>query len=300
MSEEGRRTGLGRGLSALFDSGDEAGGDAIDERNVRSVPIEHLQPGRFQPRHRFDESSLTELVDSIRARGMLQPILVRPVQDRPGRYEIVAGERRWRAAQQARLHEVPVVVRGLADSEALEAALIENVQRQDLTALEEAEGYRRLLDEFGHTQDKLGQLVGKSRSHVANMMRLLNLPEPVRDMLQDGRLSAGHGRALLAVADPAAVARDVVARGLNVRETEKLAQRGSDGGTAGTGRRASSGGGGQDADTRALERDIAEALGLSVSLTHRDGRGEVRIAYRTLEQLDEISRRLMAGRRVAD
>jgi len=289
---------LGRGLSALFDTDDTVDENLPTEgRAPRHAPIGQLRPNPFQPRRRFDEEALSDLVDSIRARGVLQPILVRPAAGRPGSYEIIAGERRWRAAQLARLHEVPIVVREFGDAEALEAALVENIQRQDLTPLEEAEGYRRLMQEFGHTQEKLGEAVGKSRSHVANMLRLLNLPEPVKAMLQDGRLSAGHGRAILTAADPVAVAKDVAGRGLNVRDTEKLVQR-----QAQPRRPAAAETGPKDADTRALERELTQALGLAVTVQHGGAQGamgqggEVRIGYRTLDQLDDLCRRLMAGR----
>ena len=224
MSDDTRRRGLGRGLSALFGeaAADEVGRDAADA--PREVPIEHLAPNPLQPRRRFDDAELERLADSIRAVGILQPLLVRRHEARGDRYEIIAGERRWRAAQRARLHRVPVVVRELGDAEILEAALIENIQREDLSPLEEAAAYRRLIDRFGHTQEALGEHVGKSRSHVANTLRLLGLPDPVKALLAEGALTAGHARALLVAADAVALAERVVAERLGVRDTERLVQ----------------------------------------------------------------------------
>jgi ParB family transcriptional regulator, chromosome partitioning protein len=211
VSEDGKRRNLGRGLSALFgeESDDLAAADR--QRVGKSVPIGFLRAGKFQPRHRFDDDALRALADSIREKGVLQPLLVR--RDGSNSYEIIAGERRWRAAQLAQLHEVPVIIKELDDRAALEIALVENIQRADLTVLEEAEGYRRLMAEFGHTQEALATSVGKSRSHVANMMRLLGLPEAVKQLLDSGALSAGHARALLNAADPAGLAREIVRRG---------------------------------------------------------------------------------------
>ncbi len=215
---------LGRGLSALL--GDESEDYAKLDRlkTSRSIGIDQLRPGRFQPRRRMSEAELDELTQSIAAKGILQPLLVRRIADDPAAFEIVAGERRWRAAQRAGLHEVPVLVRELADGEALEVALVENLQRQDLSPLEEAEGFRRLMEDFGHTQEALAKVVGKSRSHVANCLRLLSLPEPVKALIETGELTAGHARALVTAADPAALAAEVVARGLTVRATEDLAR----------------------------------------------------------------------------
>jgi ParB family chromosome partitioning protein len=287
VSEEGRRRNLGRGLSALFgDEGEDYA--ALDRlRQAKAVPVDFVRPGRFQPRRHFDEEGLQALAQSIREKGVLQPLLVRRHPEAANAYEIIAGERRWRAAQLAQLHEIPVVIRELDDREALEIALVENIQRQDLTALEEAEGYRRLMEEFQHTQEQLAKAVGKSRSHVANMMRLLGLPEGVRALVEAGTLSAGHARALLNAGDPEALAREVVRRGLNVRATEKLAQ---------TGRGAARSGGGaapaKDADTAALERDLANLLGLKVTVTFAGRGGALTIHYRTLEQLDDVLRRL--------
>ena len=274
---------LGRGLSALIpDAPATTPGEAL-----RSVPVEALEPGPFQPRGGMDRASLEELATSIREHGILQPILVRPKPGSPGSYEIVGGERRWRAAQAAQLHEVPVVVRDMGDREAMAAGLVENLQRQDLNALEEAEGYKRLVEEFGLTQESLGQSVGKSRSHVANTLRLLALPQTVRDLVRNGLLSAGHARALLGTPDPARLASQVVVRGLNVRQTEALA--------AAKPREPGRAGKPEDRETRALERDLTEKLGLQVSIRHQGKSGEVSIRYKDLDQLDGIIRLLNGG-----
>jgi ParB family chromosome partitioning protein len=273
-----RKRGLGMGLSALL------GGAAAPTEGARTVPIEFLRPSALQPRRHFDEDELAALADSIRARGVMQPLLVRRLAA-DDQYEIVAGERRWRAAQLAGCHELPVVVYALSDREALEVALLENVQRQDLTPLEEAEGYRRLIDEFGHTQEELAGSLGKSRSHIANLIRLLGLPGPLRAMLETGQLSAGHARALLGARDPMPLAREVVARALNVRQTEALVRNERPAiKTASASRR--------DADTIALERDLSSRLGLPVRLQPKAGGGTLSIGYRSLEQLDELLRRL--------
>lgn len=293
------KRGLGRGLAALL--GDEApsyAGSYSEEeqpRGARQVPVEYLHPGRGQPRRRFDEEALDSLAESVRAQGLLQPILVRPHPERAREYEIVAGERRWRAAQRAQLHEVPVVIRELSDAQALELALVENVQRQDLDPIEEAEGYRRLLDEFGHAQEELARLIGKSRPHIANTLRLLNLPDLVKDLVREGSVSAGHARALLGANEPEVVARQVVGRGLSVRETERLVatEREGDGRSRS---RPSRNGGGQapqkDADTLALERDLAALLGMKVSIELRGNGGVLTLHYDDLDQLDEVLRRL--------
>ncbi len=222
MSERAKRQPLGRGLAALFGDAD---GDAAAATAHRPIPIELIRPGAFQPRRRFAEPEIEALAQSIREKGILQPLLVRPVAGEEAVFELVAGERRWRAAQRVGLHEVPAVIRALSDGEALEVALVENLQREDLSALEEAEAYNRLVGELGRTQASVAEAVGKSRSHVANTLRLLSLPEAVRRRLDEGELSAGHGRALLAAPDPAALAIEVVRRGLNVRATERLVQR---------------------------------------------------------------------------
>jgi ParB family chromosome partitioning protein len=275
-----RKRGLGMGLSALL-----GGEPEIAREGTRSVPIEFLRPSTLQPRRHFGEDELAALAESVRAKGVMQPLLVRRVADDNEQYEIIAGERRWRAAQLAGCHELPVVVYALSDREALEVALLENVQRQDLTPLEEAEGYRRLIDEFGHTQDELGRSLGKSRSHIANLIRLLNLPGPLRALLESGQLSAGHARALLGAIDPAPLARQVVARGLNVRQTEALVRNERQAITLGGARN-------RDADTVALERDLASRLGLPVRLQPKASGGTLSIEYRSVEQLDGLIRRL--------
>ena len=276
---------LGRGLSALIP--DEPA--PTEQATLRTLPVEALEPGPFQPRGAMDKAGLEELATSIREHGILQPILVRSKPGSPGSYEIVGGERRWRAAQAAQLHEVPVVVRELGDREAMAAGLVENLQRQDLNAMEEAEGYRRLLDEFGLTQEHLGQAVGKSRSHVANTLRLLGLPTEVRDLVRNGILSAGHARTLVTATDPGRLAAQIVARGLNVRQAEALAAaQARPKGAANT--RA-----GRDPETAALERDLTERLGLKVSVKHQGKGGEVVIRYRDLDQLDGLVRLLSGG-----
>jgi ParB family chromosome partitioning protein len=274
---------LGRGLAALL--GDAAAASSrADGEGPRTLPIEALEPGPYQPRQPSDAASLRDLADSVRARGILQPLLARPHPTEPGRFQIIAGERRWRAAQIAGLHEVPALVRALGDAEAMAAALVENLQRQDLNPIEEAEGYRRLIDEFAMTQDALGEAVGKSRSHIANTMRLLNLPATVQAEVRHGALSAGHARALLAHPEPEKAALAVIARGLNVRQTEALAARRTDGdafGTARTGRR-------KPPETVALERSLSARLGLNVDIAFDGASGSLRIHFRSLDQLDGV------------
>jgi ParB family chromosome partitioning protein len=279
------RRGLGRGLSALL--GEADGGTEVATSDGRDLPIELIEPNADQPRRDFDEDELEELATSIRERGLLQPILVRPSPGAEGRYQIVAGERRWRAAQRAGLREMPAVVRELDDLMTLEIAIIENVQRVDLNAIEEAFGYRDLIDRFGRTQDEIAQIVGKSRSHVANAIRLLGLPQSVQQDLRAGRLTAGHARALAAAPDPESLARQVLAQGLNVREAEALARQAQKPARATVTARSA-----KDADTRALEEDLSETLGLRVEIDDRGGSGEVRVRYGSLEQLDELCRRL--------
>jgi ParB family transcriptional regulator, chromosome partitioning protein len=289
MAEE-IRSRLGRGLASLIG---DVGGEAahLDRpRAQRKVPIEFLKPNPRNPRRAFAETELAELADSIKQHGVIQPIIVRPVKGSHDRYEIVAGERRWRAAQAAGLHEVPIVPLDVSDSDALELAIIENVQREDLNALEEAQGYHALADEFKRSQEDIARIVGKSRSHVANMMRLTKLPAEVQALIASGKLSAGHARALIGVPDPLAAAKKIVAEGLNVRQTEELAH------VAGVPQRKPQkprgGGSTKDADTLALEKRVSDALGLSVGIRHRDPGGTVQISYRNLEQLDEIVKRL--------
>ncbi|MGQ9366306.1 ParB/RepB/Spo0J family partition protein [Azospirillum sp. ST 5-10] len=285
-AEGGRRTNLGRGLSALFGEATEDYSALDKVRQSKQVPIDFLRPGKYQPRRSFDEGAIQSLVDSVREKGILQPLLVRRTSESANDYEIIAGERRWRAAQLAGLHEVPVVIRELSDREALEIALIENIQRQDLTPLEEAEGYRRLMEEFEHTQEDLSRVVGKSRSHVANMMRLLSLPEPIKHMVQAGEITAGHARAVLTADDPVGLAKEVVKRGLNVRQTEELARRSAEG--AREGRPAPV----KDMDLTNLEEEISARIGLRVAIKPQGKRGSITIHYQSLDQLDEVLRRL--------
>jgi ParB family transcriptional regulator, chromosome partitioning protein len=283
MSERAVRRPLGRGLAALF--GEAEAGAGANFVTQRRVPIERIRPGRFQPRQRLSEAELEALAQSIREKGILQPLLVRPLVDAEADFELVAGERRWRAAQRVGLHEVPVTVRQMADAEALEIALVENLQREDLSPLEEAEAYSRLMDEFGRTQAKLAEAVGRSRSHVANMVRLLSLPEPVRRRLGEGELTAGHARALLGAADPAALAEEVVRRGLNVRATERLVRRRAE--APRKAQRPS-----RDTDTVALERELSAGLGLLVAIAMKKRGGSLTIHYASLDQLDRVVRLL--------
>jgi ParB family chromosome partitioning protein len=291
--ESGKRASLGRGLSALFG---EAGDDFTPHDPVRQskqIPVEFLRPGRFQPRRLFAEEAIADLIQSVKEKGILQPLLVRRDHTRANSYEIVAGERRWRAAQAAGLHEVPVVIRDLTDREALEISIIENIQRQDLTALEEAEGYRRLINEFQHTQEDLARIVGKSRSHLANMLRLLSLPDSIKAMIQDGRLTAGHARAILTAPDPLALAQQVLADGLNVRQTEQLA-RGPEIAEAPPAPAAKPADD-KDAYLLSLEESLSAQLGLRVQITARGKGGTLAIKYKTLDQLDDVLRRLTSG-----
>jgi ParB family chromosome partitioning protein len=285
MAVEGRR-GLGRGLSALLGEVEAAGPGPAG--GAREIPIELVQRNPDQPRMDFPEAELEELAQSVRQRGVLQPILVRPAPGRPGEYQIVAGERRWRAAQRAGLTAVPAVVRELGDVETLEIALIENIQRADLNALEEASAYMSLMTLAQTTQEEVAHAVGKSRSHVANTLRLLQLPEAVQMLVRTGELSAGHARAVIGAAEPEALAREIVEKGMNVREAEALARK-----AAGE-PRGPRPGPRKSADTLALERDISERIGLQVQILDKDGSGEVRIRYGDLEQLDELCRRLSA------
>jgi ParB family chromosome partitioning protein len=251
------------------------------------LPIEFLRPNRYQPRTYFDAETIRDLAASIQEQGILQPILVRPVKGEQDVYEIIAGERRWRAAQSAQLHAVPVIIRSLTDSEALEVALIENIQRENLNAIEEAVAYRRLQQEFGYTQDKLSDAVGKSRSHVANLMRLLDLPQAVQDMVAEGDLTMGHARALVTSPDPADLAKQVVARGLNVRQTEQLVQKAELPTPAARTKPQ------KDVNTLELEHDLSSALGLKVAILDKGNKGgQLLISYKTLDQLDEVCRRL--------
>lgn len=298
MAEASSRRGLGRGLSALLGEAEPAA-PAAAERPMGLTPmetsIELLRRNPDQPRRIFAEPELQELADSIRERGVLQPILVRPAPGAPGEFQIVAGERRWRAAQRANLHTVPVIVRPFDDAEVAEIGVIENIQRADLNPLEEAQGYRLLMDRFGRTQETIAKSVGKSRSHIANMLRLLNLPAPVRELVEAGRLSAGHARAIAASPDPAFLAKTIVEGDLSVRQAEALARKAQDRVDRAQSRPASASSsprGSKDADTRALEQDLSDALGLAVEILDREGAGEVRVRYASLEQLDNICQRL--------
>jgi ParB family chromosome partitioning protein len=289
-----RPSGLGRGLSSLLgevtqEAPVSGGGAQASRGGVQLMPVSSIEPHLDQPRRHFDEAALEELAQSIRARGLIQPIVVRP---HGHRFQIVAGERRWRAAQRARLHEVPVIVREFSDSETLEVALLENIQRRDLNAIEEAEAYKRLIDEYGHTQEALGGLVHKSRSHIANLLRLLDLPASVRELVVTGALTMGHARALVTALDPAALAQDVVDRGLSVRETEKLAKFGK----PGRERQPKLEYKGASADIEALERQLGDMLGLKVQIAHRPDGGTVSLHYSTLDQLDMICQRLSGER----
>jgi ParB family chromosome partitioning protein len=288
MSE---RRGLGRGLSALLDEATAAGEGAA--AGNREIPIEQIHRNAAQPRMDFDVDDLEILTASVREKGVLQPILVRPSPEQPGQYQIVAGERRWRAAQAAGLTTIPVMLRELDDLETLEIAIIENVQRADLNPIEEASGYRALMDRFGRTQEEVARTVGKSRSHVANTLRLLELPPTVVVMLRLGKLSAGHARAVASAPDPLVLAHRVVEQGLSVRAAETLARRAH--AEATPARPIDEDAPRRDADTRALEEDLARALGLAVEISHRRGGGELTIRYKTLEQLDDLCRRLTRG-----
>jgi ParB family chromosome partitioning protein len=275
---------LGRGLAALI--GEDSSEEALvqDVRSLRHMPIEHLKPSPNNPRKHFAEADLEDLSKSIREKGLLQPIVVRPLAS--GEYEIVAGERRWRAAQRAGVHDVPVLIRELSDGEALEIALIENIQRSDLNPLEEARAYGLLLEQFTYTQQQLADSVGKSRSHIANTLRLLNLPEAVRAQIEDGLLTAGHARALVATKSPAELANQIIKLGLSVRDAENLARGAST-------HKQPKAKPEKDADTRALEKLVSDAMGLKVEITHKgDGSGAMLITYRTLDQLEDICRRL--------
>ncbi|MGC9418328.1 MAG: ParB/RepB/Spo0J family partition protein [Rhodovulum sp.] len=284
------KRGLGRGLSALMadvqiDPAPEAGktpGTIADQ----VVPLDLVEPNPDQPRRQFSDEALQELAASIREKGVIQPLIVRPSKRSKGRFEIVAGERRWRACQIAQRHEVPVIVRELDDIEVLEIAIIENIQRADLNAVEEAMGYRQLMDRFGHTQDKVAEALGKSRSHIANLLRLLQLPEEVQEHVRHGRLSAGHARALITTDDPARLAREVIKAQLSVRDTEKLAKRT---GAPNSSKRKRAVSAEKDADTRALEADLSANLGMAVFIEHAtDGSGRLIVSYKTLEDLDTL------------
>ncbi|MBU1333558.1 MAG: ParB/RepB/Spo0J family partition protein [Alphaproteobacteria bacterium] len=281
-------TRLGRGLAALIgDMATVEGARVTESGGVKKLPVEFIIANRANPRRTFDNDQLEELTNSIREKGVMQPLLVRPSDD-PNIFEIIAGERRWRAAQKAGLHEVPVIVRDVGDKEALELAIIENVQRADLNPLEEAMGYGQLIEQFDYTQQDLAQVIGKSRSHVANTLRLLRLPEDVREMVASGTLTAGHARTLITAEDPATLARQIVSGGLSVREAEALSQQREVAGK----KKPSESQVDRDADTVALERRLSDALGLSVALAHSERGGKLEIRYKTLEQLDGLCLKL--------
>jgi len=288
-------TRLGRGLAALI--GDMAtleGARLVDSSGgIKRLPVDFIVANRRNPRRDFDPDQLEELTSSIREKGVMQPLLVRPTTDDPNIFEIIAGERRWRAAQRAGLHEVPVIVREVDDKESLELAIIENVQRADLNPLEEAQGYGQLMEQFAYTQQDLAQVIGKSRSHVANTLRLLKLPHDVRDMLARGELTAGHARALITADDPLALARRIIGGGLSVRAAEALSQKEAPERRRGRGGGAAAAPTEKDADTAALEKRLSDALGLGVSVDHRDDGGRLEIRYTSLEQLDNICLRLI-------
>jgi ParB family chromosome partitioning protein len=281
-------TRLGRGLAALIGDMAAMEGARVTESSSggKKLPVDFIIANRANPRRTFDAEQLEELTNSIREKGVMSPLLVRPTVD-PNIFELIAGERRWRAAQKAGLHDVPVIVREVDDKEALELAIIENVQRADLNPLEEAMGYGQLIEQFDYTQQDLAQVIGKSRSHVANTLRLLRLPEDVRGMVASGTLTAGHARTLITVEDPAALARQIVDKGLSVREAEALSQQRDL-----PRRKPVVDSEQRDADTLALERKLADALGLSVALNHSERGGRLEIRYKTLEQLDDICLRL--------
>lgn len=289
------RRGLGRGLSALMsdvaidNSLTDAGSERI--RGEQSIPVEKITPNPDQPRRDFPKQDLNDLAASIREKGVIQPLIIRKLSVKSDTYEIVAGERRWRAAQLAQLHEVPVIIREYSDTEVLEIAIIENIQRADLNPVEEASGYQQLMDRFGHTQDKLATALGKSRSHIANLMRLLQLPEEVLMFLRDGKLTSGHARALITTENPVELARLVVKKGLSVRETERLAKAPKTKAAKVKLKPAE-----KDADTRALEGDLTANLGMKVSVNHTTGKedGKLVISYKNLDQLDDLCRILTA------
>jgi len=290
---EGRR-GLGRGLSALLDEARAATTpDRREAVGASEVPIEAIRRNPDQPRREFDSAALDELAESIRERGVIQPILVRPMHDAPGEYQIVAGERRWRAAQLAGLRAIPALVRELDDLEVMEVALIENIQRADLNALEEARGYVSMTTRFGRSADAIAKIVGKSRSHVANTVRLTRLPVVVQEHLEAGRLTAGHARALLDLEAAPQIAARIIAQGLSVRQTETLVRQIKDGSRAGTATRKTPKF--KNADTRDIEDSLRDALGLAVDIRDGGGKGELRIRYGSLEQLDDVCGRLLRG-----
>lgn len=296
MAEKQNKRGLGRGLSALMSDVTDNPGTSREapKQPDRTLPVEAIEPNPDQPRRSFESAALEDLAASIREKGVIQPLIVRTSPRRAGAFEIVAGERRWRAAQMAQLHELPVIIREFDDTEVLEIAIIENIQRADLNPVEEAAGYAQLMEKFGHTQEKLATALGKSRSHIANAVRLLGLPEDVQVFLKDGSLSAGHARALITADDPAALARRVIKNGLSVRETEKLAKASAENIFGKDGKSSKRKTPTKDADTKALEGDLSANLGMRVALNHKPGQesGVITVSYDSLDQLDELCRRL--------
>lgn len=299
MEPKEKRRGLGRGLSALMADVDTAGAEAIPttaQPSDKRVPIEKIHPNPDQPRQQFDEDAIHELAESIKERGVLQPLIVRPHPTKSGEYEIVAGERRWRASQRANIHELPVVIREFSDTEVLEVAIVENVQRSDLNPIEEAMGYNMLIERFGHTQDKVAKALGKSRSHIANLIRLLALPTEILEFVRKGDLSMGHARALLTADDPHGLAAQVIKEGLSVRETERRAKKpqASEVKDAAPSPKKVS----KDADTQALEGELSAHLGMKVSISHIAGTegGKLMVSYKDFDQLDELCRMLSGER----
>lgn len=297
MATPPKNRGLGRGLSALMADVQTEPAKTASEQPARKpdmmIPIGHIKANPKQPRRQFSQEALDELTASVKEKGIIQPLIVRHHPNEEGVFEIVAGERRWRAAQAARLHEVPAIVRSYSEREAYEIAIIENIQRADLNAVEEAAGYKQLMDQFGHTQEQLSEALGKSRSHLANMMRLLNLPGEVLDYVRDGRLSAGAARAMITAEDPLALAKAAVAKGMSVREIEKLAKGGEPKKSAARPATYKT----KDADTVALEGDLSATLGMRVSIDHKTGDegGSITISYKTLEELDDLCAKLGGG-----
>ncbi|MFN3524835.1 MAG: ParB/RepB/Spo0J family partition protein [Paracoccus sp. (in: a-proteobacteria)] len=292
MSEaKAAKRGLGRGLSALMAdiAIDPAPVEAPSPRDRMLIPIEQITANPNQPRRTFDPQALEELAASLRSRGVLQPLIVRPHPDGQDLYQIVAGERRWRAAQMAQLHELPVIIRDFSDTEMLEVAIIENIQRADLNAIEEAASFKQLMERFGHTQERLAEALNKSRSHIANLLRLLNLPDPVQDLVKEGKLSAGHARALITAPNPAQLARKIIDKAMSVRETENMVRKLAQGQSTDAAPRSKGGSAEKDSDTRALEGDLSAQLRMQVQIRHQgmDG-GQVIITYRDLEQLDQL------------
>ena len=293
MSNVGKqKRGLGRGLSALMadiePNPKEVLKTATSTKFETLVPIEKINPNPNQPRRYFAENDLNDLADSIRSKGIIQPLVVRPHPNKNGEFEIVAGERRWRASQIAKIHQIPVVVREFSNEDVLEIAIIENIQRADLNPIEEAAGYRQLMEKFGHTQDQVAQALGKSRPHIANHLRLLVLPNDVQDLVIKGKISSGHARALITSKDPSEIAKLILSRGLSVRQTESFVKKRVGEKPVRLGRKS------KDADTRLLEGDLSAALKMAVSILHRPNQefGEIKIRYKNLEQLDDLCRHL--------